>query len=451
MYNLAYFISSAFSNNAVNDVLQTVFGVNGDSRTAQAAFTERSGGASLTPVDTLINARDTKNNGWIGHFLYSIKHRIHMPLGGQYAIGGANTSNIAARINTDVNTAVSVGIKTVFFLAGVNDGGLTVAQTISNYQTIFSAYTNAGIRLVVLNELPSNSLEGNPTNHLARVAWLSDPQREIDYPGLIRVDTFNACLKPGTQATWKDGYSYDGLHPTYIGSREIGFAVAQKLLSYVSTKPPLYVLPTTQNTQLFHSGATGLMTGTGGTKLGSPLPLGDVATGWSLAPTSADNAGLTIEASKTISTTGFDEQTIRIFGTSNATSLRGFNFLSTSFPSAVARPAGTKFRAVAKLKVEAGNIGYNGIGIGLQFTGTGVTGATSYGMFYTVTINSDAAEQQGEPLDIEVMSQDLVLPSEWDAATNRSVMLRINCGVQGWGRPVDATIRLSQVGLFEVT
>lgn len=433
-----------------------IFAVNGDSRTQQAAATERAFG-STTATNPLVNAADTKAAGWIAHALARLDHRITLPRGCQFAIGAETTAQMAARAVQDAAQAKALGATTMVFLGGVNDTALTVAQSVSNYTTIFNAFAAQGIRLVVCNELPVTARESAAADHLARRDWLSHPARRATWPTILQIDTFSPCLKAGTACTWADGLSYDGLHPGYAGSRVIGQTIAAALAAIYppATFPSQLRLPTPATAAGFLNAATCMMGGTTGTKTGTPLPTGDVATGWTLSPFTGTQTGLSVAASKSVSPAGFDEQVIRILGASALTTTRGATLNTTSnLTAATTLPAGTRLRAHARLRIDAGHVGLFGAAVGFWIQGTDIDGAGSGFMLRrgeaflgSWVANSAWFEMDGTVLDHAVMSQDVTLPAAWASGTGRQIFLRLHLICQSHSRPVDATVRVSQFGL----
>lgn len=437
-----------------------LFAVNGDSRTQQAAATERGFGSTIA-TNPLVNAADTKANGWIAHCLARLGHRIDLPRGCQFAIGAETTAQMAARAVQDAAQAKALGATTLVFLGGVNDMALTVAQSVANYTAIFDAFTAQGIRLVICNELPATGRESNPSDHLARRDWLADTARRAAWPDLVQVDTFSPCLKPGTACTWRDGLSHDGTHPAYAGSRLIGQTIADALAPiYPEAQfPGLIRLPVTATQAEFLNAATCMMTGTGGTRSGAPQPVGDVATGWTLAPVSGTQTGLTVTGSKSVSPSGHDEQVIRISGASTLTTMRGATLsTSASLANAVALPAGTRLRAQARLRIDAGHAGLFGAGVGFWIQGTDIDGpGTGFALrrgeafLGNWMADSSAFEMDGTAVDHALLSQEIRLPAAWAGGTGRQVFVRLHLACQSHGRPVEATVRISQFGLAVVS
>lgn len=437
-----------------------VFAINGDSRTQQAVGGARTFQSSAL-TDPLTNAADTRANGWVSHCLAQLGHRIILPRGCQFAIGAENTADMALRAVQDATQAAVFGATTVIFLGGVNDGTtLTLEQSIANYTTIFDAFTAQGIRLVVCNELPRDGLSAPAlAAHLARRDWLADPARAVTWPGMVQVDTFSPCLKPATAADWRDGYSYDGLHPAYAGSKVIGQTIAAAIAAIypIATFPSLLDLPTPATAASYLNSAGAMMAGTGGGKAGTPAPTGDVATGWTLSPTTGGQTGLNVVGSKTINPDGFDEQTIRISGSTALTNTRGFQLASSgNLTAAAALPAGSRLRAFARLRIDEGNIGLFGAGIGIWYQGTNVTAAGGFALIraeaFIGSYVADSAdfEMDGSAVDYLLMTQDLILPPLWATGTGKQVYLRLGGIVQSHNREVDATVRVSQFGLLQV-
>ncbi|MBO4170711.1 SGNH/GDSL hydrolase family protein [Cereibacter azotoformans] len=437
---------------AANNILV----INGDSRTASGMTTLRAHG-SAAETNPLENAGVSFAAGWQAHALAALSHRVLIPKGGNFAIGAETTTQMAARAERDAAQAAGFGAKVCVFLGGVNDTTLTSAQSIANYIAIFNAWAAQGIRLVVCNEAPRDNLAGaNLTAHQERRAWLEDPQRAVDWPGYVRVNSWDALADPADPTKWAPGLSYDGLHPTYAGSSILGETIAAALA-------PLYPDPVFPSRLDLPTSAEGclntapMMTGATGTIQATPAAVitGDVATGWILSAERVQD-GLSITAGKGTDPDGYDEQIITLSGFASVSAACGARFANAMTAAVSALSPGGVIRLHGRLRIDAGHTGLLGVRMGGFIQGTGLDAPADafklryFGAFAGLWNASGTNVMDGSAADLEIMSQDLVIPANWAAATGRQGFAQVNILCMGGNLPVSATVRLSRLGVRRV-
>jgi lysophospholipase L1-like esterase len=216
-------------------------------------------------------------------------------------VSGALSSAVVNQVPACINAGVSVA----FEMCGINDisQDIPVATVLQNKKIIWRKLSEAGVRVFALPVLPINSaLAAYTTARYQNILRLND---------LIK----NACAQDGT-ATFvpifqnvvdpasatgnaRSGYLHDNLHPSVIGSIEIGRAIAQS--SVVSSAFAQYDLKSSLM-QEWASGtnyptfiANGLMSGAGGT-IGTGVT-GTVPTNWDVSRlTGTPTAACTVDA-----------------------------------------------------------------------------------------------------------------------------------------------------------
>ena len=369
----------------------------------------------------------------------------HDAVGG-FGVGGDTTTDMVLRLPDVVANPAG----TVVFLGGVNDTSGTA--WLANYTEIFDTLSDAGKVIIVCNELPSNEYEdGQPSEaaqvqHLARHAWLSDPARRVTWPNLVQINTFDPCLEPNTNITFKAGYAPDGLHPMVLGNSVIGgvigdafnelyadYALQNTLPSsaadayHVTTNPWGCILP---NFLL-----TGSVTATAGVT-------GFMPTGWLYNVASA--GGATITASKGVDDDGFDCQIIHVTGTPTAGS-KSLTFQCASNVAGVMNSVspGEWLRTVGRVVVDAGGTGFRGFGVGATIVGNDGTVKSNSSFNLTGTANGFL----GQAFDDVVVSQRAEVHASWASMTSRSLTKSFAITYDG-GVPVDFTVRISRAGLF---
>jgi hypothetical protein len=211
--------------------------------------------------------------------------------------------------------------------------------------------------------------------------------------------------------------------------------------------PSLLSLPTAGTTAAYLNPLRCLLAGTGGT-----ATFGPVATGWTLT---GPAAGLTLTASKGTDPDGYDAQVLAVTGSVATGAVQTATLQSTEPSGAInALTAGQRVRLHGRIRVDAGHTGLLGVRSSVCLQGTNIDTASSgfalrrYGAFNGTWVNNvHDFEMNGEAEDYMFMSQDLLVPANWAAATGKSGFIEIQVQMQGNGFPVSATVRLSRLGV----
>lgn len=356
---------------------------------------------------------------------------------GAYGVSGNTTTQMLARVAAVVASAAD----TIILLGGVNDTTQS-ATSITNLEAILDALDGKGM-VVLLNELPAELYYGTPGTtqnyQLARVAWLSDPQRAIDHPNVVQIDSFNYMLKGGTGCSLRDGNSDDGLHLNLTGVRDFWNWVGEQIASKYAAYPVRAVLPT-------GSGDTyDASTNPTGAILPDFMMTGDVsgiATGWAVNLT--NTGGATIDVSKGVGDDGFDEQIIHIYGSTTAgqknITLENLESLATHMNKL---NGGDKICGVARVIVDAGASGLRGLNMKITTGGSGPSESLSYETLYadnTVTVGVVTK------VDEIVRTPVHTVNASWAVMTARSLRTAFQINFLG-ASTVDFTLRISRCAL----
>lgn len=230
-------------------------------------------------------------------------------------VQGAGTN---AEGKTLWQAAVDDDCDNIIVLAGVNDegaDGLTLAQTKANYITMAEESLAAGKRLIVLNELPAETIYGTRLdNHYALHEWLNSPNGFTkNYTHIVVVDSFGA-VAGATKNSFAPQMHLDQLHLNAIGNYEVGIAVGREIAQIVSDnyRFKLYNEQTTGNISVNPT-----LSGTGGTATASGTS-GVVADGWKTQTQSV--AGLSFVFSKETDANGITWQVVTVSGSPTDTS-----------------------------------------------------------------------------------------------------------------------------------
>lgn len=285
--------------------------------------------------------------------------------------------------------AHSAGI--VVLLAGTNDGNGTFATTTqTNILTMISALSSKTIFL--FNELPRGvSKDGSAgftvANAVERKAF-SDWIKTLDYASghanakanVVVFDTWAEFVDgaSGTSYLNKQGYTWDGIHPSVYGAKQCASVVVNKLASVWpgwASLPSQITLPTangltTPGTQqpfvntnpIFTPGTNGTVAGTWGSAPSNT----NVAQGWEIVAANGFATSLTGVAAKTgTDPDGYPTQDLTITGTVPASSIAQIE-VRQRFTSQAAVDAEVaagrlsftdKIRAVGRVFVPSGTTG----------------------------------------------------------------------------------------------
>lgn len=150
-----------------------------------------------------------------------------------YGIGGQTTKECSARIDELAKKNYSK----VVMLCGINDigHGLTNAQIIANYETMFAALKakNPDIEIYVISVLPTTSAFYTGSQDMivaldADLKALTEKNDNVTY-----VDCYSSFV--GSNGYCKDGLTFDGLHPNLKG-----YAIIADILNpYLGEETPV--------------------------------------------------------------------------------------------------------------------------------------------------------------------------------------------------------------------
>jgi lysophospholipase L1-like esterase len=161
-------------------------------------------------------------------------------------VGGNITTQMLARLNTDVITPLSAPqydgrTKYCIVMGGVNDSTNAsdiVATATANLTSIYSALITAGITPIAMTITPTSSCDTSTK----RANWNGINSWLISYcpaHGITLCNNISACLDQEFPATttpvWKSGYTHDGVHTTAKGAQAIAAALATALTSLLPT------------------------------------------------------------------------------------------------------------------------------------------------------------------------------------------------------------------------
>lgn len=374
---------------------------------------------------------DTKSitvQGYMAWALLQLEFRARFGRNCNFGVGGSQTGNsesapkgmTSSRLEEVANSAAGV----IIFLGGVNDPDAPFS--IANYITILNRLALAGKVVILCNELPFTS--GNADQKAAQIArrnWLEDPQRKIDWPNIVQVDTFRACLKEGTICDFKDGFApyqstqdQGGLHPLTEGNIVIGRTIGAAIAPMFANHPSDLNLPT--STADLYNAATNpsgclvggfMMTGTGGTKDNVANP--GVPTGWNVTTTNA--GGATVTLSKTLDSLGNEALRVAVVPTGVAgTRTISVACLTNNATNLGYLAGGEKVASCARVKMSSP--GPCGVAVGAQVNGTygGVAGNLTAYSFAGTSVSSRTSE-----LEVVVASQVADVNAGWNTGTAR--------------------------------
>lgn len=146
---------------------------------------------------------------------------------GNLGVGGEMTADMVSRLAA----SVAVGADIVALVSpGINDvkGGVPVATTIANLETIFAEHIANGSNVLTITCPPSNLMDTVPEqeNLFTLNRWLLD--EATTRKGLIVADAF-PYVASASAFDFQSGYSNDSVHPNATGSHAIGKLLAQAL------------------------------------------------------------------------------------------------------------------------------------------------------------------------------------------------------------------------------
>lgn len=290
--------------------------------------------------------------------------RLTFPLHFNFGVNGDTTVQMLSRIQPVLDCAADG----VVVLASTNDrenAQITGQQSISNLDSIVTQILNTGKFVVLIAELPRGDTTFTDkrlsttdlAEHFAVRTWvLAQAKRK----GVFVVDPWvDYADKQSTFGDGKVNYNYDGLHPSSLGAKVIGYAVADVLCKRFTFSP----LNVESNSDLFNASlnprgnliSNGMLSGTG------------TATGWvSVAP-----AGVTATLTTGVDTDGTPYQQIQLSGTPTAANPI-YEFRKDADPASLAAlVAGDAVVVDGDFEVLAGSSGAIGSGLSSRFTYVG--------------------------------------------------------------------------------
>lgn len=255
--------------------------------------------------------------------------RVQFPLEYDFAVAGTTSAHLAT---VQLPQIIACPASAVTILCSTNDvtGGLTLAQTISNFTTVLNALSGAGKLVFLFSEMPrtgSTLTSAQRSQLMANRRWLKNAPSI--WGNVIEVDCWPEMSNPGV--TTIDSRTSplvmrvgDNLHPGPAGAYYAGKALATKINAIYPAWDRLAYSNADQfsavNSNLFGvinenpvmTGASGAITGGTGTLSGN------VADNYNLNSSTA--SGVTATMSKVADPTGqITTQRIVLSGTPSST------------------------------------------------------------------------------------------------------------------------------------
>lgn len=345
----------------------------------------------IPSVSSDANALRNTTRGMTFWLPFLTRQRFTSPQSLNFGISGETSAQIAARVHQVIHSGAGVCV----VLAGTNDlGSVPLATTKANLESIYKALTDAHVLTIALPILPRVVAGGSQYGFINEVnAWIANQQsiypnfRFID-PTYDFGDEFSVSMSP------RNGYAYDGLHPTGFGMRNIARPIAA-FLNTLLPEPP-YRLRVTDHFSAAHLtdgylNPNPFIRGTGGT-VGTGVT-GTAPDNWSL-DTSAGGGGigsLSVAGSRGVDSAGFDAQRILIGGTATG----GFQTVVTltqyGYPLPYAVRAGDRIYNEADVEFAGGALGISGVAAFVAAT----VGGVDYFAWDGYPIVSDGFSQDG--------------------------------------------------------
>ena len=391
----------------------------------------------------------------------------------QARLAGAAPTGSGTRGNIlTVEPGKSAGI--VIFLGGVNDGNTAMGTLGPIYQDIFQRLANAGKLVVVCNEISNNAFNGVQQAQLDRRSYLDNFSLPTNDSRILKANTFDLVLQPGTTNTGKTGLYFDALHLNTTGNRVLGEYIGgllEPILSF-NNYPVRNALPATQpilSASPAMGGTTGRITtetaGAGGANkdgAGGVGVTGQVADGYvftrdtplaALLNAAQPVAGsqLTIALSKGVDSDGFATQKFRLTGqfglinTNYLCVLSDEEYLDKPTWATRSIPDGTQLFYKARVKVAALAKGLLGIGVGgVLYAYPDFQGDVR--MLSGTTIYESGRDWRNSDLFDKVMVSPVqTVPVGYAASTiNRTINNTIEISLSG-GVPIDISAEVSRM------
>jgi lysophospholipase L1-like esterase len=173
------------------------------------------------------------DQGWF-HWANSRLHGRFQILN-NVAVSGARTEHLAKLVETEV---IAYKPQFCFVLSGTNDvmANIPLTRITSNLERIYRQLSEAGIVVVALTVPPMDSGASEFTPSSPRIRrinhWIREYARQN--PSIILVDTY-AALIDSTSTTGAAASTMlgDGIHPTVVGAKAMGDAIAEVLQDFM--------------------------------------------------------------------------------------------------------------------------------------------------------------------------------------------------------------------------
>jgi hypothetical protein len=380
----------------------------------------------------------------------------------------------------------SAGI--VIFLGGVNNSASPVSSTGPLYQRILQKLADAGKTVIVCNEIPSNTIGTASAEQVNRRAYLDSVTLASNNGRLIRINTFDALLQPGTANTSRTGYygvsPADTLHPGPAGNRVLGEIIGaelERLLSAASYPPRSVKVPTRSSQSVLPNA---LLTGTNGIIATEPPGPGGankngrggagvtglVADGWTFArgdslvallnavqPLTGNN--LTVTLSKGADSDGFASQVVKVVGQVGALdAVYNLTLTNLKYVNAADMVAGTsngigltdgdRAYSAARIRVSAAAKGLLGPGLEVSVSGPSARDTGQANLSGTIS-TSNRDWRATTAFDKFVLSQPRVLPRGISTVVEtKTIQQQLVISIAG-GVPVDFTVEISRFGIIK--
>ena len=303
------------------------------------------------------------------------KGAVRANIAWDFGKAGENSAQIRDRAYAAFQTAAAGGANAVIIMAGTNDPlGMDSA---ANIQQMIDWAKYFGLLAVVIAETPRGmtaSWSTTPERFKQHLKLHQQLLRMRNQVGVRVVNVWPELVDPTSIiGAPKAGYFYDNLHLNCVTGMILGNAVWEQAFKQLASTPPLL---TTNAADLYDATynplgnlvANGMMIGTGGTKGGTGTVTGDVADGWTVAPTSQ----YSVAASKVARADGSAAQQLAISGTPTNGS-QSVTFSRALDLSQIA--AGDIVELAGSIEVDAGSQNAYGPELGLVLTIGGSTDA----------------------------------------------------------------------------
>jgi lysophospholipase L1-like esterase len=177
--------------------------------------------------------------------------------GGNWAISGQTTAQVAARAGSDALAMKAAGVTLCAIMTGTNDGP-DIAQYRASLTDIIDATRDAGIEPVLLLT-PASGSSDSGTQSLIRLRNLAMKRVALEQ-GVRCVDTFSPLVSQTTGKALNWGgpgkqYMADETHPNGHGNLLLGKAIADALAPTISSAPLLGTTDPFDSTNLVPNGA----------------------------------------------------------------------------------------------------------------------------------------------------------------------------------------------------